>query len=65
MGFIHTKNICNEHSPNGIVPLKIFFILAILTLCEINLPLKFPASVILGVESTIFGLKNDMKKITP
>jgi len=27
--------------------------------------LKFPASVILGVESTIFGLKNNRKKRIP
>jgi len=47
----------NQYLLYGIVPLKIFPILAILTLCEINFPLKFPASVILGVESTIFGLK--------
>jgi len=38
--------------------------LAILTLCEIKFPLKFPASVILGVESTIFGLKIAGKKKT-
>jgi len=27
--------------------------------------LKFPASVILGVQSTIFGLKNNRKKRIP
>jgi len=48
----------------GIVTLKIFPVLAI-PLCELKVPLIFPVSVILGVESTIFGLKNNREKRIP
>jgi len=56
---------CDTRPHIGIVPLKIFPIMAILTLCEIRFSFEFPAIVILGVKSTIFGLKYNRKKRIP